>query len=61
MKEETFEPNNSHNNTMKWIQNHVEQLKLSNESNSVDDIVSEMDSEIVVGPIGITREMLEGK
>jgi hypothetical protein len=60
MYNEEYEMNDSRKNTLEWINDNIDRLKLSNESESIDDVVAKMIDVGVGGPIGITREMLEG-
>lgn len=51
----------SRENTLKWIQEHMDDLKVDNESEDVDEMVSAMDGRYIHGSIGLSKEMLEGK
>lgn len=46
--------------TLEWIEDNIDKLKLSNESENIEDIVKKIEDVEAGGPIGLTREMLEG-
>ena len=55
-----YNMNESRKKTLEWIADNLENLKLCNESESVDEIVDSLKDTEAGGPIGLTREMLEG-
>lgn len=51
----------SRTNTLRWISEHMDEIKADNESDDIDIIVPKMCATAIEGTIGLTRDMLEGR
>lgn len=51
----------SRNNTLTWIQQHMDELKVDNESEDIDEMVVAMQGDYIQGNIGLTKALMEGK